>query len=435
MIRPIVFLVLLFAVFSSGRTDADYYDNVDKSNPQALRDSLHEIIDDHTRFPYTSAATDTWDVLETADEDQDKPDNIITIYRNATFLKVHGGNNFYNREHTWPKSYGFPDNGPSPNYPYTDMHHLFLSDIDYNANRSNKPYDNCGPACLENATIANNNRGGVSGAYPGDSNWTDGDFTFGRWETWSGRRGDVARAMMYMDVRYEGGTHGLSGFPEPDLILTNDRNLMAQSNTGENEAVAYMGLLSVLLQWHKEDPVDLIETRHHETVASFQGNRNPFIDHPEWAACVFENVCQEFQINAGLNDAWFNPETNGQGFFITVFPDLGYVSLAWFTYDTKLPQEGAQANLGDPGHRWITAIGPISGNRAVMNIDITSGGLFDMQSEVEHTEPAGADGTITLTFENCSSGTVEYDIKSIDRQGIVPIQRVAGDNIALCEAL
>ena len=52
-----------------------------------------------------------------------------------------------------------------------------------------------------------------------------------------------------------------------------------------------MGLLSVLLQWQKEDPVDLIEFQHHEAVASFQGNRNPFIDHPEWAECVFEGVC------------------------------------------------------------------------------------------------------------------------------------------------
>ena len=433
--RPVAIFILLCAVINTNRAEADQYDSVDNSSAQAMRDSLHEIIDDHTRFPYTSAATDTWDVLEIADEDQDKPDNIITIYRNATFLKLHGGNDFYNREHTWPKSYGFPNNGPSPNYPYTDMHHLFLSDVDYNFNRSNKPYDNCDSGCLENATVANNDRGGVGVGYPGDSNWTDGDFTNGRWETWSGRRGDVARALMYMDVRYEGGTHGLSGFPEPDLILTDNRNLMDQSNTGENEAVGYMGLLSVLLQWHKEDPVDLVEIQHHETVASFQGNRNPFIDHPEWAACVFENVCQEFQINAGLNDAWFNPETNGQGFFITVFPNLGYVSLAWFTYDTTLPEEGAEANLGDPGHRWITAIGPINGNRAVMNIDITSGGLFDRQSEVEHTEPAGADGTITLTFENCSSGTVEYDIKTINRQGSVPIQRVAGDNIALCEVL
>jgi len=59
-----------------------------------------------------------------------------------------------------------------------------------------------------------------------------------------------------------------------------------------------------------------------------------------------------------LNDAWYNPETDGQGFFITVFPDLGFLSLAWFTYDTELPAEDAEANLGDAGHRWITALGP-----------------------------------------------------------------------------
>ena len=55
-----------------------------------------------------------------------------------------------------------------------------------------------------------------------------------------------------------------------------------------------------------------------------------------------------FQINAGLNDAWYNPLTDGQGFFITVFPELGKLSLAWFTYDTELPPEDAQAILGDP---------------------------------------------------------------------------------------
>ena len=435
MNRSAVTGLLLYAIFSSGLAQADYYAGVDKSSPQAMRDSLHAIIDDHTRFPYTSDATDTWDVLEIADENPDSPENIITIYRNATFPKKHGGNDFYNREHSWPKSYGFPDNGASLNYPYTDMHHLFLSDVDYNFYRSNKPYDNCRSVCIGYATTANNDRGGVGGAYPADSNWTEGAYTDGGWETWSGRRGDVARALMYMDVRYEGGRHGLTGFAEPDLVLTDDRNLMDQSNTGVNEAVGYMGLLSVLLQWHKQDPVDLIETRHHETVADFQGNRNPFIDHPEWAACVFENDCPKFAINVGLNDAWYNPATDGQGFFITVFPRLGVVSLAWFTYDTSPPQAGAQANLGDPGHRWITAVGPISENRAVMNIDITSGGLFDTVSEVRHTDPEGADGTLTLIFENCNSAVVEYDITSINRQGSVPIQRVANDNIALCEAL
>jgi hypothetical protein len=144
---------------------------------------------------------------------------------------------------------------------------------------------------------------------------------------------------------------------------------------------------------------------------------------------------ETFQMNAGLNDAWYNPETSGQGFFITIFPDLNYTTLAWFTYDTNLPPQDAMANLGDPGHRWLTALGLIEGNSSVMNIDITSDGIFDMSSEIQHTEPAGSDGTLTLRFDDCSSGTVEYDIPSIGRQGSIPIQRVVNDNIALCRAL
>jgi len=136
-----------------------------------------------------------------------------------------------------------------------------------------------------------------------------------------------------------------------------------------------------------------------------------------------------------LNDAWYNPATDGQGFFFTVFPELGFASIAWFTYDTELPDETAQANLGDPGHRWITAVGPFSDNQAIMNIDIASGGLFDTSTLVQHTDPPGSDGTITVTFESCETATVEYDIPSINRQGTVPIQRVANDNRALCEAL
>ncbi|MCP4045391.1 MAG: hypothetical protein GY732_05320 [Gammaproteobacteria bacterium] len=142
-----------------------------------------------------------------------------------------------------------------------------------------------------------------------------------------------------------------------------------------------------------------------------------------------------FVMNAGLNDAWYNPETNGQGFFITVFPDLGLVSLAWFTYDTELPAQDASANLGDAGHRWMTALGTIDGNSSVMNIEFASGGIFDSDAAVEVTDPPGSAGTITLTFSDCGSGLVEYDITSINRQGSVLIQRVANDNIALCEAL
>lgn len=208
-----------------------YYSTVDDSSPAALRATLHDVIDDHTRFPYTSSATDTWDILESADEDPNNPNNILNVYRNASFLKQGGGNDDYNREHTWPKSYGFP-NDNSQNYPHTDCHHLFLCFDTYNNYRYNKPYQYCDATCDERPTDLNNGQGGGSGVYPGNSNWT----TTGAWETWIGRRGDVARALLYMDVRYEGGTHGITGAPEPDLILTDSGTLIANSSTGSNES-------------------------------------------------------------------------------------------------------------------------------------------------------------------------------------------------------
>jgi mannose-6-phosphate isomerase-like protein (cupin superfamily) len=142
-------------------------------------------------------------------------------------------------------------------------------------------------------------------------------------------------------------------------------------------------------------------------------------------------VGESFVMNAGLNDAWFNPLTDGQGFFITVFPELGVVTLAWFTYDTELPEEGASANLGDPGHRWMTALGTIDGNQSDMTISVATGGLFDTATDIDRAD----DGTITLTFNDCTSGTIDYDITSINQHGSIPIQRVANSNIALCEAL
>jgi len=146
---------------------------------------------------------------------------------------------------------------------------------------------------------------------------------------------------------------------------------------------------------------------------------------------ISENQQAGFQMNTGLNDAWFDPDTDGQGFFITVFPDLNVVNLAWFTYDTQLPGNDDSANLGDPGHRWLTALGTIEGNKSVMTVTVASGGLFDTATDIEREQ----DGTITLTFDDCHSGTIEYDLISINSQGVVPIERVVGDNAALCETL
>ena len=296
-------LLMLAAVNSaSAAIPSGYYDLVDTSNADTLRDSLHEIIDDHQRFPYTSSATDTWDILEEADEDPDNASNIIDIYKNESYSKEGGGNSNYNREHTWPKSYGFPDDG-STNYPYTDAHHLFLANSSYNSSRSNKPYADCDSSCSEKVTTSNNSRGGSST----ESNWTTGSGATGSWQTWSERKGDTARALMYLAVRYEGGTHGVTGASEPNLILTDDRALIANSNTGDNLTVAYMGLKSTLLQWHEDDPVDDFERRHNEAVYENQGNRNPFVDYPEYVTCVFESNCSNSSGNSsGSAAAWIN---------------------------------------------------------------------------------------------------------------------------------
>ncbi|MCP3961439.1 MAG: DNRLRE domain-containing protein [bacterium] len=282
--------LLLGASALAAQPPAGYYDTVDATDATSLRATLHDVIDDHTRFPYTDTSTDTWDIVNLADEDPNNTANIIDIYKNASYTKIPGGVGAYNREHSWPKSYGFPDDNVD-NYPYTDTHHLFACDGGYNSSRSNKPFRLCNAGCSENTTDLNDGRGGGSGVYPGNSNWTTGSFAQGTWETWDGRKGDVARAILYMDIRYEGGNHGGTGSAEPDLIVTDSEALIDSGNTGNNESVAYMGMLSVLLQWHAQDPVDSYEIWRNEVVYSFQGNRNPFIDHPEWAECLHNNLC------------------------------------------------------------------------------------------------------------------------------------------------
>ncbi|TNF27106.1 MAG: hypothetical protein EP329_20110 [Deltaproteobacteria bacterium] len=269
---------------------AGYYDGADASSGAALRASLHAIIKDHTRYPYTSTGIDTWDILELADEDPNDTGRILDVYKNASYPKYGAGNTDYSREHAWPSSFGFP-NDVSSNIPYTDCHMLFLADYGYNSARSNKPYRDCDATCSEEPTDVNNGRGGTTGVYPGESNWRAGAFDTGTWETWLGRRGDVARALFYMDVRYEGGFHGVTGYAEPDLILTDDQALITASQTGSNELVAYMGIRSMLLEWHLQDPVDDVERYKNAVVATYQGNRNPFVDHPEWVGCVFDGTC------------------------------------------------------------------------------------------------------------------------------------------------
>ena len=283
--------VATFTVASSGGTG--YYSRVNTSSASQLRCSLHETIKGHTAYPYSATTTDTWDILEIADEDPNNAGRILDAYRNRSYIKGSeragtGTGITYNREHTWPNSLGFGsatgDKG-LPYAPYTDTHMLYLTDTTYNADRGNKPYANCALSggCGERATEANAGFGGGSGVYPGNSNWVKGpDGNSGSFEVWRHRKGDIARAVLYMAIRYEGGVHPANGQGEPDLELTDDRSKIVITSASP----AYMGLLSTLLAWHQADPVDNAERERNEVIYSFQGNRNPFIDHPEWASAT-----------------------------------------------------------------------------------------------------------------------------------------------------
>ena len=142
---------------------------------------------------------------------------------------------------------------------------------------------------------------------------------------------------------------------------------------------------------------------------------------------------QDFLINPGLNGSWANFDTLGQGFFIDVLPDIPLVFLAWFTWEVdqqapaqnktllqQLAQSGSksQAVVGDENQRWLTAQGSFAGNSATLDVTLTTGGLFDDPQDVTNSDP-GTQGTITLTFTDCKTGTVDYNFTAIGLSGSV----------------
>ena len=146
------------------------------------------------------------------------------------------------------------------------------------------------------------------------------------------------------------------------------------------------------------------------------------------AGVVFDPA---FEINPGLNDAWYEPATNGQGFLLTVYPETKTVFMGWFTYDMEFPGQDAIAALGDACQRWLTAQGNYEGGSADLVVYNSRGGLFDTTLPTPDLEPIGS---ILLEFESCEKGTVSYELPGAGLSGVIPIQRLAPDNVAACKA-
>jgi len=139
-----------------------------------------------------------------------------------------------------------------------------------------------------------------------------------------------------------------------------------------------------------------------------------------------------FVINAGLNDAWVSDGAPFQGLFITVYPELGLVFVAWFTFDTEVPVENS-AVFGWGGQRWVTAVGPFTGNTASLTAELTTGGIFNSSAPLPTQDDEH--GTVDLDFDGCGQGTVTFNFPSVGLSGSYPIHRAVEGNTALCETL
>ncbi len=232
-----------------------YYENSYYSSTQNLwgadlKAALHGIIDNHTELSYSGV----WDALKNTDEDPDNPNNVILLYTGWSYKKSDqntGDKYGWNREHVWAKSHGdFGTSAPAG----TDIHHLRPADVTVNSKRGSLDFDNGG-------TLYTDDDGPTECRYDGDS-----------WEPRDEVKGDVARMMYYMVVRYEGDDTSY------DLELVD-----YTPSTSSKEPL--FGKQSTLYQWHQQDPVNNWERRRNDRIdANWQHNRNPFIDYPEFAS-------------------------------------------------------------------------------------------------------------------------------------------------------
>ncbi len=229
-----------------------YYSSVEfNGSPNTLRATLNAIIDGHTIRSYGDARQ----ALAILDQDPNNPSNIILMYNGASISGSWDSGASWNREHMWPRSLGVGDNGAD----YSDLHHLRPANPSINSSRGNKPF------------------GLASSAY-WDPTMSNSPYDF---------RGEAARCMFYMEVRYDGA----------DSATSNLRLVNGFPSTNQ------MGDLSYLLDWHYDEAPSTRERRRNHLVYSFednplyaQGNRNPFVDHPEFAWAIWGTEPNNSQI-------------------------------------------------------------------------------------------------------------------------------------------
>ncbi|WP_276681587.1 endonuclease [Empedobacter brevis] len=236
------FLSFALALFAQAQKAPAYYSSINftKTKNELKSDVAKLITDTHKKtISYSELKT----LLERSDIDPDNSSNLLLIYgsqASGTHQRSRSKNGSWNREHVYAKSKGTPNLGTSG--PGADGHHLRPADITLNSTRGSLLFDD-GVGVMATKT----SRGGW---YPG--------------EEW---KGDVARILMYMYVRY------------------NSRALPLNITYGPSTYSS--DFPDILLKWNVEDPVSVFEKQRNDIVSNTQGNRNPFIDNPYLATVIW----------------------------------------------------------------------------------------------------------------------------------------------------
>ncbi|MDE6441372.1 MAG: endonuclease, partial [Clostridia bacterium] len=253
-----------------------YYSQITATSGTKLLGQLHDLITT-THIKYTSYA-DCKDVSIVMQTDKGSATNtLMEFYTQEDISSTWDGTRAgtWNREHLWCKSLSeglWKDVSNSTRSGGTDLHHIRPAEYQLNSTRGNKLYGE-----VENGTEAYSL--GLSGQKQYLGGYTNGNV----FEPLDKVKGDVARIVLYVYVHYNtyanvyGSTNGsgqkscFGTLKFTDVIST------------KNEEAA----ISLLLKWNESDPVDSIETTRNDVIYGIQGNRNPFIDHPEYANAIW----------------------------------------------------------------------------------------------------------------------------------------------------
>ena len=298
----------------NSQLDESYYSDLtgitDKTD---FEETLHEIISTgYNRITYGNRKN----CLYEADQDPNNSNNVLCLYTGISFSKSAGGSsgtNVWNTEHTWAKSHGFPNEGDTP---YSDLHHLRVTQAKINETRSS-----CGFKELTTSADSYGNKKSGEWFEPRDC-----------------VKGDVARIMMYMDVRYSG-----------DSLSNNFKlTLVNGVTTGNSSKDGKFGDLQTLLKWHAQDPVDDLERRRNDVVEKYQNNRNPFIDHPEYANIIYG---ADYSTEGGSGNTPETPTTykvtyNANGGSFSYSDSTKYTSGSLVTQPTPKPAKDGYTFIG-----------------------------------------------------------------------------------------